>query len=235
MSKNYYAVLGVSRRAELAEIKSAYRTLVKRFHPDTGGRSLEQFVAIQEAYHTLKDPFHRRRYDAKLDAEQTASLHARPWTDPMATGQISIDDMIWPFESVVQTMGNPFSETIGETVGEDSLGIFLEGLATRRFAQKTRNPHQRDLYMELSLTPEEANRGGIIPLQIPLEQVCPECAGSGYLGVFFCSNCKGGMVQCPEIRMVVPPGVSDQEHVTLSLEDVGLPQVKVHVLIHIID
>ena len=64
-TKDYYKQLGVSRNALRAEIKSAYRLLAKRYHPDTGG-SNDEFLAIQLAWETLSDPQKRLTYDENL-------------------------------------------------------------------------------------------------------------------------------------------------------------------------
>jgi len=62
---DYYAVLGVALDATPAEIKKAYRTLAKRYHPDVNPSSdaAARFREITEAYDTLIDPDRRRRYD----------------------------------------------------------------------------------------------------------------------------------------------------------------------------
>lgn len=67
---NPYAILGVSANATDAEIKSAYRTLVKRYHPDrqSSEASHEQIVAINYAYDVLSDPEKRARYDRGVAA-----------------------------------------------------------------------------------------------------------------------------------------------------------------------
>ena len=62
---DYYKQLGVSRNALRAEIKSAYRLLAKRYHPDTGG-SNDKFLAIQLAWETLSDPQKKLIYDKNL-------------------------------------------------------------------------------------------------------------------------------------------------------------------------
>ncbi|HYF28759.1 MAG TPA: DnaJ C-terminal domain-containing protein [Candidatus Paceibacterota bacterium] len=63
MSKNYYDILGVDKKASKEEIKKAFRKLAQKHHPDKGG-SEEKFKEITEAYATLADEKRRREYDS---------------------------------------------------------------------------------------------------------------------------------------------------------------------------
>jgi hypothetical protein len=62
---NLYAMLGVNRTANSNEIKSAYRRLARKYHPDVNSdpTSAAKFAQINEAYHTLIDPERRKIYD----------------------------------------------------------------------------------------------------------------------------------------------------------------------------
>ncbi|CAG8502766.1 4405_t:CDS:2, partial [Scutellospora calospora] len=64
-SKNYYKVLGVSKNASQSDIKKAYYSLAKKYHPDTNKdpAAKEKFVQIQEAYDVLSDEGKRAEYD----------------------------------------------------------------------------------------------------------------------------------------------------------------------------
>jgi curved DNA-binding protein CbpA len=69
---NFYAVLGIPRNADDERIRSAYRILVRRYHPDRGtGSSAEKFRQVNEAYETLIDPGSRRSYDLSLQSAET--------------------------------------------------------------------------------------------------------------------------------------------------------------------
>src|SRR5262245_66266028 len=72
-----YAVLGVNRTATSNEIKSAYRRLARKYHPDVNSHPAAQskFAQISEAYHTLIDPDRRKTYDRTGSVSSAA--HAR--------------------------------------------------------------------------------------------------------------------------------------------------------------
>ena len=65
MEKNLYEELGLKKNATISEIKSSYRSLVKKHHPDAGGEK-ERFLLIQNAWETLNDPIKKEKYDRKL-------------------------------------------------------------------------------------------------------------------------------------------------------------------------
>ncbi len=65
--RSYYDVLGVAHDADSDTIKSAYRRLAKRLHPDvSGAASAEAFREVRAAFETLADPVQRRGYDEQL-------------------------------------------------------------------------------------------------------------------------------------------------------------------------
>lgn len=76
---NFYAVLGVSPDASEQKIRSAYRALARRFHPDRGpGSSSGKFQEMVEAYETLSDPGRRQAYDLSLSRRRPAISRAEP-------------------------------------------------------------------------------------------------------------------------------------------------------------
>jgi Ca-activated chloride channel family protein len=69
---DYYALLGISRKAAQKEIKRAYKKLARRLHPDVNrdADATERFVQLQKAYEVLSDPKQRSEYDASLPPEK---------------------------------------------------------------------------------------------------------------------------------------------------------------------
>lgn len=69
--KNYYEILQINKSASLDEIKTAYRRLAKKYHPDLNpGKpyASSKFMELDEAFDTLKDPTLKKRYDRNLSA-----------------------------------------------------------------------------------------------------------------------------------------------------------------------
>ena len=66
---NYYEILGVDEKATQEQIKTSYRTLVKKYHPDVNDASNASafFRLIQKAYETLGNPTNREKYDEYIE------------------------------------------------------------------------------------------------------------------------------------------------------------------------
>ena len=78
--KDFYKELGIPRNASQSEIKSAYRFLAKKYHPDTGG-SNDKFLEIQLAWETLNDPKKKLSYDQSLSIqEKSDGLISEKWS-----------------------------------------------------------------------------------------------------------------------------------------------------------
>lgn len=73
--KNYYSILGINEYATIDEIKLAFRTLMKIWHPDVCSRNdaHERFIEITEAYEILGDPLRRKEYDEILKASESTA------------------------------------------------------------------------------------------------------------------------------------------------------------------
>lgn len=80
---DHYVVLGIPRDADDELIRSAFRALVRRYHPDAGeGSSPDKFRLLVEAYEALSDPVRRRRYDESLRGVSRAPFPVDPVVAP---------------------------------------------------------------------------------------------------------------------------------------------------------
>ncbi len=102
---DWYRVLQVSRKATEGEIKSAYRKMAKKYHPDAhpGDKECEaRFKEITEAYTILSDAKKRRKYDEELDGQPVGGTSRNPKKKPAAdpgSAKVDFENISRSFES----------------------------------------------------------------------------------------------------------------------------------------
>lgn len=116
---DYYVVLGIAEDADDETIRSAFRALARRYHPDVGaGSSPVEFQRAREAYETLADPERRRWYDRQLRSARTRPVVvrkvavSRPSAEPLLSRHLSSFD--GPRTRMTGTRPSPFDEFIEE-------------------------------------------------------------------------------------------------------------------------
>lgn len=203
MPKDYYVVLGVSRGADSSKIKKAYRTVVKKYHPDRSPtkENAEKFLEAREAYETLGDERKRKQYDEQLSREGSQLRITK------------VPDIIERRRSIFDDMERAFS----------SVDDFFEGFLPGVF-EWGRGRKDKELYLEMILSPKEAAEGGVFPVTVPVIEPCPKCGKTGYLEDFFCPVCFGyGRIRAERaFSLSVPPNIRHGTEIRISMEDVGL-------------
>src|SRR5919202_750820 len=152
---DFYKVLGVDKKASQAEIKTAYRKLARRYHPDTNKDpgAEERFKEISEAYDVLGDPEKRKKYDRG----QSVFAGANPFgTGGGATAGAD-------FGSFSDILSNIFNTTAGRG-----------GARTRPAAERG-----RDLETTVSLSFDQAVDGAQVPVSVATHAACTTCRGTG--------------------------------------------------------
>jgi DnaJ-class molecular chaperone len=101
------------------------------------------------------------------------------------------------------------------------------------FFDRGKAPIGKDLYLEVVLSPEEATRGGLFLITVPVLEACPRCHRTGLWEEFFCPICSGrGVVRAERgFSLSIPPHVSHGTQISLSTEDIGLRRVKLYILV----
>lgn len=155
--RDYYEVLGVERTATDQEIKSAYRKLAHKFHPDKnpGVKAAEEsFKEVSEAYECLSNPEKRAGYDRFGHAAERGA----PQGDPFAGANIN--------------------DIFGDMFGDMFAG---RGRAGAKGGGRARSERARgqDLRYNLELSFEEAAFGTEAKLRVPRHKRCETCRGSG--------------------------------------------------------
>jgi molecular chaperone DnaJ len=169
--KNYYDILGVSKSASPDEIKSAYRKLAKKYHPDINKEpgADEKFKEVNEAYECLSDPQKKSNYD------QFGS----------ATGPQGFGGFGGGFGGGFEGFGD-FSD-LGDIFG-NIFGGFGGGSRTERGSRG------EDLQVQITLSFEEAVFGVTKEIIVPRYESCEACNKTGARnGTEYtkCSECNG--------------------------------------------
>lgn len=172
--KDYYEVLGVSKNATDAEIKSAFRKLAKKYHPDVSKEpnAAEKFKEAQEAYSVLSDKEKRSKYDQFGHAafDQNGGFGG-------AGGFSGFDD----FDA-----SDIFRDIFGSGFGFGGSSFF--GGGNRNASRKTKGP---DLNVIFEMTFEEAAFGTETTVNLDIMDKCDKCDGHGGTGVKSCPDCGG--------------------------------------------
>lgn len=172
--KDYYETLGVSKNATDAEIKSAFRKLAKKYHPDVNKESgaAEKFKEVSEAYGVLSDPQKRKTYD-QFGADAVNGNGAGGFGG---------------FEGFGGFQGGFGDFGFSQDDLEDILGSFFGGSGRRKSKSGVKG---EDSLVRLTLTFEEAIFGCEKTFKINLNQMCNGCNGKGGLNPRKCTKCNG--------------------------------------------
>jgi molecular chaperone DnaJ len=179
-TKDYYQTLGVLQNASDEEIKKAYRSLAKKYHPDANpddASAGERFKEISEAYTVVSDPESRKKYDqlrrfGGLGGFRPGTGPARP-PGPDAGRGFRFEDL--------GGIGDVFSS------------IFDFGKRTASDRQK--GPVRGyDVEYLIEIPFRTAVRGGKVTIDVPISEECATCDGTGAApgaGLDTCSECQG--------------------------------------------
>ena len=225
--RDYYKVLGVERSAKEADIKSAFRKLARKHHPDVnpGNKDAEkQFKEINEAYQVLSDPAKRKKYD-ELGAD---------WEHG-----VSQEEMMRRYAREAAAGGRGGDAHFGAGDFSDFFEQFFGG-ASERFraggaahgfgfsAEPTRAP---DLRAEVQVNLYDAIKGARRRLEMVAQDECATCGGSGIVtneqrrgknriiqAARACPTCGGaGVIPTPRaLEVTIPAGVSDGTQLRLK-------------------
>lgn len=216
----YYQILGVSRRATLEEIKSAYRRLALKYHPDKnpGDRiAEEQFKRISEAYQVLSDAEKRQLYD----------LYGQAGLAGMDLGGFSgFDNIFGSFGEIFEdffSFGRRQKRSSGPQPGADlrqlvvlTLEEAAQGLDTsleveRRVGCRGCRGTGLEPGTQRSPCPRCGGRGQVSQSRgmLKIHHTCPHCQGAGSIISSLCGDCGGAGIikEKKQMHVRIPPGV----------------------------
>lgn len=176
--RDYYEVLGVSKSADAAELKKAYRKLAVQYHPDRNPddkTAEDKFKEAAEAYEVLSDPDKKAKYDRY--------------------GHAGVDGQ-GGFSGGGMTMDDIFSQ-FGDVFGDSGFGSFFGGGGGGAASGRQRGQKGTNLRIKVSLTLEEIAHGVHKKIKVKKEVACNTCNGSGAKdssSVKSCNTCGGNGV-----------------------------------------
>ncbi|MEN6479930.1 MAG: molecular chaperone DnaJ [Anaerolineales bacterium] len=250
IKRDYYEVLGVSRDASKDDLRTAYRRLARKYHPDvsTEDDAEARFKEINEAYQVLTDDERRAQYDrfghAGLNQANTGGYGFGPFEDifadmfgfgtsrsgPARRGPRRGDDL--PFDLEI-------------TFEEAVFGVEREIRLFRKEACAHCGGSGAEPGTSPIRCPECGGSGQVRRAQQSIfgsfvnVSTCPRCGGTGEVVATPCSVCHGAMLVEVErtLRVNVPAGVDDGMRVRLAGEgDQGLyggPAGNLYVMLHV--
>ena len=175
---DYYDVLGVARDADAKALKSAFRKLAMKYHPDRNPddpQAEARFKEVNEAYGILSDDQKRAAYDRMG--------HAAFGQGGFGGGAQGFGD----FSDI-------FSQIFGQGGGAGGFADMFGGGAQRGGGRQARSVRGSDLRYELEITLEEAFAGRDVDITVPIAETCERCDGMGAepgATVETCPTCEG--------------------------------------------
>ena len=194
--RDYYDILGVTKSASASDLKSAYRKLALKWHPDKNKESGAEakFKEINEAYEVLKDKQKRQRYDQFGHAGVGGAAGGGNYGGNPFEG----------FQGFGGQNGQHFEFNFGDGGLGDIFGSFFGGGAGQQQGPR----RGRDVETHIDLTFEEAVFGTEKDLSIHLDDECSHCKGStvepGY-DMKTCETCKGAGQQTRVMNTIFGP------------------------------
>jgi len=224
--KDYYKILGVPKGADDKAIKTAYRRLARKHHPDVskGKESSARFQEVAEAYEVLSDAEKRKRYDTlgpdwQRYAEAGAGGRGPSDGSPFGTGEVR-------FTRGGEGFSEFFRTIFGDIGGGRRAGGGIrepEFVDLSDFAPGGGSERGGDVEAAIELTLDEAFTGVSRNISLELEEPCPACGGAGNVNRKPCLQCRGsGWAKARRnLEVKIPAGVDTGSRIRVAGEGAG--------------
>jgi molecular chaperone DnaJ len=231
VARDYYDILGLKRSASDKEIKSAYRKLARKHHPDVNPgdkKAEERFKEINQAYEVLSDPKTRAKYDRYGEQWQQAEAFEKARQQAGAQGGFGGQSFQFDINELLRRQG------AGGGGGFESIFDMFGGGGRRNMHSRGQNVES-----QAEITLEEAYHGTTRMLQMQSNEPCPTCGGAGQVAGAVCHVCQGqGAVLRPKrLEVKIPAGAKDGTRVRLAGEGAagmgGGPRGDLHVVVKV--
>lgn len=205
-TKNLYEILEVSSAASLTTIKSSYRRLVRKYHPDLNGGDrafTQKFKELKEAYEILSDSAKRRHYDLMNDIKKSYQSGFKDAKKAYKTSEKPKDEH---FSNVFDDILKGFRRTTSSEKKE--------------FKTKQLKPEKgTNIEVEVVIDIKEAIEGTTRVVNILHTQACPNCEGRVFLNGK-CPICGGSGEQSThkKLSVKIPKGVKHLSKIRIANE-----------------
>lgn len=211
-TKNYYEILGVKTDATIAEIKTAYRKLARKYHPDINKNTeaISIFKEITCAYETLSNSEKRNQYDIingifKEEKTTTYTQNTTQSTNSYSKTSKETSNKTEKTKTSHKKKTNTFSLI-------KSIKYFLAKIQKSKIRQENKKPQKgQNITTEVAISPEEVITGSKRIINVLTTQTCPTCYGHKFINGGKCTNCggKGEISKRKRITVTIPKGVKD--------------------------
>jgi len=229
MSKDYYKILGVTEFDSVETIKSAYRTLARKWHPDIAGNNpdvMKRFKEINEAYQILSNNVKKEEYDKARKFYNYANKETEKTTSDIKYSSN-------PQEKKDEKQNFKFC-------WEDFL--YKKNKTNAYKTEEKKVPvNGKDLYADIDISVMEAFSGITKSLNVLQRTICPKCKGRKFVNNAKCSHCngKGEFSIYKKFNVKIPSGIKNNSKIRLAEEgEKGLYGGKngdLYIKVHIIE
>ena len=230
--KNYYDVLGVTPDSTFSEVKTAYRKLARKYHPDVNKtpESSSLFKDISEAYEVLSDAKKRHQYDMLNGFYRKPDTGAKAASDSYKKSQSASEKTAGsansgykkPEPEIKSGAQKPDFEYRKENyeyyrsdkILKDVINDIIDGIKTKKSAAK--NPKKEpkngeDIFVDVSISLAEAVKGTSRTINVLHTELCPNCEGRKFINGAKCPSCGGSgeYRQQKKLTVKIPAGIKD--------------------------
>lgn len=243
--KNYYDILGVTPDSDWVEVKTSYRCLARKFHPDVNKSpdSAQKFKDVLEAYETLSDEIKRKQYDMlngfyKKPKPNFSQKHDDKKSEPVnekkeqneqskeeCSKHINKENEFYKNSKNDSSQKTSFNknkaanEYYSTNFFRKHINSILDEIS-KSHREKPSNSEPKngdDVYTDITISFSESIRGTERVLNIMHREQCPHCKGRKFINGSKCVKCDGSGVfeQKRKITIKIPSGVKNKAKLRL--------------------